>query len=79
MSNEHESLEQTLGGLTLEPLDGAPSAAPPKARAVFQVDTRAGGDRRKQADRRQTVRFEADRRQGPRRARGDAWTGNSFS
>jgi hypothetical protein len=47
-----------------------------KAKAHFQIDTRdkAKGDRRKNGDRRQTIRFEADRRCGEdRRPKAKGW------
>ena len=67
-----------LDGLSLEPI--APNAAAPSSRgkAVFKIDTRGGGDRRKGVDRRQTVRFEKDRRQVDRRAKGsDPWSNSA--
>ncbi|MEO4047959.1 hypothetical protein AAFN46_12815 [Pseudomonas sp. CAU 1711] len=50
---------------TLEPLPQAPTQAPAR-KASFQIDTRdhQHGDRRKGGERRQTIRFEADRRSG---------------
>ncbi|MFV3372195.1 hypothetical protein ACNFH5_28835 [Pseudomonas sp. NY15435] len=61
--------------LSLVPLEPAatPVAAMPM-KAKFQIDTRHG-ERRCSADRRQTIRFEDDRRKGDRRGGGvnDPW------
>ncbi|MDF3867883.1 hypothetical protein P3W53_25685 [Pseudomonas denitrificans (nom. rej.)] len=63
--------------LSLVPM--APAAAPlaakpAKPKAKFQIDTRHS-ERRCSADRRQTIRFEDDRRKGDRRGSsvGDPW------
>ena len=48
--------------LALEPLEGETPAAPITGRAKFSANTRDGGDRRKGEDRREKVRFQADRR-----------------
>ena len=64
-----------LDEINLEPI--APAAAAPSSRgtAVFKIDTRGGGDRRKGTDRRQSIRFEQDRRQVERRAKSsDPWS-----
>ena len=61
--------------LALEPLEGEVPAAPITGRAKFSANTRDGGDRRKGDDRREKVRFQADRRgnvdRRPKRAK--AW------
>ena len=61
--------------LALEPLEGEAPAAPITGRAKFSANTRDGGDRRKGEDRREKVRFQADRRvtvdRRPKRAK--AW------
>lgn len=54
-------------GLSLEPEQG--SATPqqaPKQKACFQIDTRdkCKSERRQNGERRQSIRFEADRRSG---------------
>lgn len=66
-SDKFELVEE----LSLEPLEGA-SAPPttPKAPAKFQIDTRGKSERRVQADRRDAVRFEEDRRQHKDRRNG---------
>lgn len=48
--------------LALEPLEGEVPPAPITGRAKFSANTRDGGDRRKGEDRREKVRFQADRR-----------------
>lgn len=66
-----------LDELNLEPI--APTAVAPSSRgkAVFKIDTRGGGDRRKGTDRRQSIRFEQDRRQADRRGKSnDPWSQN---
>ncbi|EMV8855514.1 hypothetical protein AADS62_004773 [Escherichia coli] len=57
-----------LSLVPLEPAAPPVAAMPPKAK--FQIDTRHG-ERRCSADRRQTIRFEDERRKGDRR-RGSA-------
>lgn len=53
--------------LSLVPLEpAAPAVTATPAKPKFQVDTRHG-ERRCSADRRQTIRFEDDRRKGDRR------------
>jgi hypothetical protein len=53
--------------LSLVPLEpAAPPVAAMPAKAKFQIDTRHG-ERRCSADRRQTIRFEDERRRGDRR------------
>lgn len=59
--------------LSLEPSEPAKAARP---KAQFQIDTRdkSKGDRRKNGERRQTIRFEQDRRSGEdRRPRDKGW------
>ncbi|MCO6060218.1 hypothetical protein NG726_26615 [Pseudomonas sp. MOB-449] len=69
-SNDKPNLDE----LSLEPLESSAAAPSSRGKAVFQIDTRGGGDRRKAGDRRQTIRFEQDRRQGNRRGEsGDPW------
>jgi hypothetical protein len=57
--------------LSLEPLkdDLATAASKTKAPAQFKVDTRKQSDRRKGGERRETLRFQEDRRQKDRRPR----------
>ncbi|MCY1373230.1 hypothetical protein D9M69_604900 [compost metagenome] len=60
--------------LSLEPLQPTTGAPTSRGKAVFKIDTRGGGDRRKSEDRRQTIRFEQDRRQSARRGKSsDPW------
>lgn len=57
--------------LSLEPLeDGSAPPKAPKTPAKFQIDTRGKSERRVQADRRDAVRFEEDRRRGKDRRNG---------
>lgn len=62
---------------SLEPEPPASQAqAATKPKAQFQIDTRdkSKGDRRQNGERRQTVRFEADRRSGEdRRPKANGW------
>lgn len=62
---------------TLEPEPQAPQAqTATRAKAQFQIDTRdkSQGDRRTNGERRQIVRFEADRRSGKdRRLKANGW------
>lgn len=54
-------------GLALEPEQGSASAQEtPKKKACFQIDTRdkCKSERRQHSERRQSIRFEADRRSG---------------
>ena len=61
----------------LEPLGSGGDSTPSKSKSVFRIDTRSGNDRRKSGDRRQTIRFEQDRRQGARRREShDPWDEN---
>lgn len=62
-----------LDELSLEPLETADATPSGPGKAKFQIDTRSGGDRRTCPDRRQSIRFEKDRRQGDRRSKGDPW------
>lgn len=60
MAEDLSPLEFTLEPLTEE------AAPPPARKASFQIDTRdhKQGERRQHGERRQSVRFEADRRSG---------------
>lgn len=63
-----------LEELSLEPIESTSASPSSKGKAKFQIDTRGGADRRKAGDRRQSIRFEQDRRQGPRRGKSsDPW------
>ena len=54
-----------LDSLSLEPIETPSQAgAPVSGRATFNTDARGRTDRRKGGERRQTVRFEQDRRSG---------------
>ncbi|MFC4864863.1 hypothetical protein ACS8MQ_27470 [Pseudomonas sp. MAHUQ-62] len=69
-TNEKPNLDK----LSLKPID--PSEPTPSARgkAKFQIETRQGGDRRKMGERRESIRFEEDRRQTNRRGKSsDPW------
>lgn len=68
-----ENDELNLESLSLEPIEPAEATPSSRGPAKFQIDTRVAGDRRKSDDRRQTIRFEKDRRQGDRRAKSDPW------
>lgn len=70
--------DMKLEELSLEPQETAAAAPTTKGPAQFKIDTRSGGDRRSGEDRRQSIRFEADRRQGSRRAKGSAWENGSY-
>lgn len=70
--------DMKLEDLALEPQDGAEAAPAAKERAKFPIETRSGGDRRSGEDRRQSIRFEADRRKGDRRAGRAAWGKGSY-
>jgi hypothetical protein len=62
--------------LALEPLDAGPTpaaGAPAAPKAAFNVDTRAGRDRRVLADRRQEYRLTPDRRSGKDRRPRRSW------
>jgi len=62
-----------LSLVPMEPATPPVAAMPAKPKARFQIDTRHG-ERRCSADRRQTIRFEDDRRKGDRRGGGvDPW------
>ena len=58
-------------GLSLEPIEtaGTTSAPASKDPAQFRVNTRGKSDRRKGAERRETLRFQDDRRKTDRRPR----------
>lgn len=64
-------------GLALEPEQGsATTQEAPKQKACFQIDTRdkCKCDRRQHSERRQSIRFEADRRSGEdRRPHKSGW------
>ena len=66
-----KELHLTLEDLSLTPL--GPDCPPASKKAEFRVDTRGTGDRRNNPERRQSIRFEEDRRKGERRAHGPAW------
>ncbi|WP_044874750.1 hypothetical protein [Pseudomonas sp. LFM046] len=66
-----------LDELSLEPIEPIKAVPSSGGKAVFQIDTRSGEDRRKSADRRQSIRFEKDRRQGNRRGKVDPWSQNT--
>ncbi|MBD9573857.1 hypothetical protein M2D07_028565 [Pseudomonas sp. BGr12] len=55
-----------LSLVPMEPTAAPVSAMPAKPKAKFQIDTRHN-ERRCSADRRQSIRFEDDRRKGDRR------------
>lgn len=61
--------------LELQPLDAdAPCASGPfQGPSTFQVNTRGKTDRRTHEDRRQQIRFEADRRSGVDRRPVSGW------
>ncbi|WP_242443177.1 hypothetical protein [Pseudomonas sp. LFM046] len=63
----------SLEGLSLQPIEPAGRPTSASGPAKFQIDTRSKVDRRKGGDRRQTVRFEEDRRKGDRRAKANPW------
>ncbi|WP_146907078.1 hypothetical protein [Arenimonas daejeonensis] len=48
--------------LALEPLEGEAPPAPVTGRARFSANTRDGNDRRHHEDRREKLRYQADRR-----------------
>jgi hypothetical protein len=63
-----------LDYLSLEPVETSQKhEAPITGRATFNTDTRGRSDRRKGADRRQTVRFQQDRRSGKDRRPMTSW------
>ena len=64
--------------LALEPLEGEAPAGPVTGRAKFTANTRDGKDRRQGEDRRQKVRFQADRRKGDRRPAKRNWEYSSL-
>lgn len=70
--------DMKLEELSLEPQEPAAAEPTTKGPAQFKIDTRSGNDRRCGTDRRQSIRFEADRRQGSRRATGGPWTSGSY-
>lgn len=64
-----------LDHLSLEPMETSPlGGAPTTGRATFNTDARGNQtDRRKGGDRRQTLRFEQDRRSGKDRRPLKSW------
>ncbi|WP_370601106.1 hypothetical protein [Pseudomonas nitroreducens] len=75
MSTEGKLNLDELSLVPLEPDEAPPSASAAPAKPKFMVDTRHGKDRRSGTDRRQSIRFEVDRRKGDRRAgSGDPWS-----
>lgn len=63
-----------LDKLSLKPIDPSEPSPSTRGKAKFQIETREGGDRRKLADRRESIRFEEDRRQVDRRGKSnDPW------
>lgn len=75
MSTDDKLNLDELSLVPLEPDEAAPAAAAAPAKPKFLVDTRHGKDRRSGTDRRQSIRFEADRRKGERRAgSADPWS-----
>jgi len=80
MASTEKFEELTLADLSLEPLpdDKVLKYEPPKAAAgkpAFQADSRSkkSTDRRVNGERRQTLRFEADRRSGVERRPRKSW------
>jgi hypothetical protein len=62
-----EPIDFSSPGLTLEPEQGSSAAQEaPQKKACFQIDTRdkCKTERRQNGERRQSIRFEADRRSG---------------
>jgi hypothetical protein len=58
-----DSLDLSLEELSIEPLEPcAEAAGKAKAPAHFQIDTRGKTERRTHGDRRNSIRFEQDRR-----------------
>lgn len=70
--------DMKLEDLSLEPQEPAAPEPETKGPAKFAIDTRHVTDRRSGSDRRQSIRFEADRRQGDRRAKRGPWENGSF-
>jgi hypothetical protein len=71
-----------MSAWSLEPQPGdavAPAAAtaPVKGRSNFHANTREGCDRRVQGERRETLRFQDDRRTGKDRRPRKSWTPGS--
>lgn len=63
-----------LDKLSMKPIDPSEPTPSTRGKAKFQIDTRNGSDRRKLGDRRETIRFEEDRRQVNRRGKSsDPW------
>ena len=71
---ESKDKEISFADLALEPLEGEQTAGKPTGKAKFQVDSRSYTERRRVEDRRNEIRFQADRRGGvDRRVGGDKW------
>lgn len=69
-----------MSAWSLEPQPGDTSAeanGPVKGRSNFHANTREGSDRRNQADRREMLRFQDDRRAGKDRRPRKSWTPGS--
>jgi len=64
----NDEFEPSLEELSLEPLEEQSPA--PKMPAKFQIDTRSKAERRTRPDRRDTIRFQEDRRSGKDRRAG---------
>jgi hypothetical protein len=69
MSAAGDPLDAPMTEWALEPVDDAdtstaPAAEPPAGRAHFHAESRSNVERRSGSDRRQALRFEADRRTG---------------
>ena len=73
--NTKDGLSLNLDSLSLEPIEPSPhGGAPITGRATFNTDARGSRiDRRKGGDRRQTLRFEPDRRSGKDRRPQTGW------
>lgn len=70
----NEKLDIALNKLALEPMDDKVTAASAHGAPVsFHADTRSGKHRRLVADRRQEIRFQADRRSGLDRRPKKTW------
>ena len=78
--DDNADTPSALDGLSLQPLESDQEETsvepeqPKSTKAQFKLDTRGKSDRRISADRRQTVRFEKDRRSGvDRRPQPKGW------
>ncbi|WP_152222113.1 hypothetical protein [Pseudomonas sp. SCB32] len=75
MSTDDKLNLDELSLVPMEPDEAAPAASAAPDKPKFLVDTRHSKERRSGTDRRQSIRFEADRRKGDRRAGSkDAWS-----